>query len=62
MDRKRGVISPLEDRMYKCPYCGAEFLNEQDYNSHILTCKPKIEETKEVKKETVEEPKKKEKK
>jgi len=37
--------------MYKCPYCGAEFLTEQDYNIHILTCKPKPKEEKKENKE-----------
>jgi len=40
--------------MYKCPFCGAEFLYERDYNEHVVKCpyqygKPEVEEKEEVK-------------
>lgn len=47
--------------MFKCPFCGIEFLREQDYNLHVVKCpnqygkpekkkekhEPKVEEKKE---------------
>ena len=40
--------------MYKCPFCGAEFLRKEDYNTHVRECpyqygKPKVEEIEEIK-------------
>jgi uncharacterized C2H2 Zn-finger protein len=52
----------MEVNMYKCPFCGAEFLRKEDYNTHVRECpyqygkpEPKVEEFKEIK----ERPKKK---
>jgi uncharacterized C2H2 Zn-finger protein len=50
-----------EVNMFKCPFCGIEFLREQDYNLHVVKCpnqygkpekkkekhEPKVEEKKE---------------
>jgi len=53
-----------EVNMFKCPFCGVEFLREQDYNAHVVKCPfqyGKPEEKKKKHKLKVEEKKEKEK-
>lgn len=47
----------LEVNMFKCPFCGAEFLRKQDLDAHVISCPYQYEKPKEEEPVKNEEPK-----
>jgi len=39
--------------MFKCPFCGAEFLRQRDLDTHVLSCPYQYGKPEEVEKEPI---------